>query len=110
MRMQPLSFIILCLVVAVPLGLIAAGPNLLGWNKSEAEEHARTWAKETQVDLKSVSCNGVDTDGDGYVSCSFHFEGVTVPSTFECAGWTLLKVHSGCREPKIRIPERRPAR
>jgi hypothetical protein len=29
--------------------IIAAGPNLLGWNKTAAEEHAREWAAETKV-------------------------------------------------------------
>lgn len=93
------------------VGLFSSPANLLGWHKSSAEENAKTWAKDTSIDLKSVVCNGQDTDEDGYVSCAFHLEGEIAPRTYECAGWVAFGPHSGCREPKLALPiTRRPAR
>lgn len=84
------------------LVLAACPANLLGWNKSSAEDNARAWATEVGLDTQTIVCNSRDTDGDGYVSCTFHVKEDV--RTFECAGWTLVMPHSGCREPKIKVP------
>jgi hypothetical protein len=76
--------------------------NLLGWNKDAAEENATKWASEVGLDASKVVCGASDTDGDGYVSCAFHV-GEDV-RTFECAGFTFVVPHDGCREPKIKVP------
>lgn len=103
---SPIS-IVLALIIIALVATCAAGPNYLGWNKSAAEKNAKAWAKEMDIDMTHAVCNSRDTDGDGYISCAFHIgEGV---QTFECAGWTFIMPHSGCREPKI-TTIRRPSR
>lgn len=82
---------------------LAGCVNVLGWNKEAAEDNAHAWAKEVGIDASNVVCGSADTDGDGYVSCTFHV-GEDI-RTFECAGWTLVMPHSGCREPKIKVPK-----
>jgi hypothetical protein len=76
--------------------------NFTGQNKEAAENNARSFAKELGMDLKGLSCNKHDTDGDGYVSCTFSFDNGSV-KTFECAGVNLIQNNEGCREPKIKI-------
>lgn len=87
--------------------LVLAGcpANLLGWNKTAAEENGRAWAVDVGLDAQAVVCNGQDSDGDGYVSCTFHVADSV--QMYECAGWTLVMPHSGCREPKIKVPRLR---
>jgi hypothetical protein len=75
--------------------------NYSGANKDKAEQEARDFAKSLGMDLKGVQCNKHDTDGDGYVSCTFNL-GDSV-QTFECAGKNVIQDNTGCREPKIKV-------
>lgn len=75
--------------------------NMLGLNKDAAEKNAKKWASDVGLDVSKIVCGSSDTDGDGYVSCTFHV-GEDI-RTFECAGWKLLIPHDGCREPKINV-------
>ena len=77
--------------------------NLSGANKDKAEAEAREFAESLGMDLKGVQCNKHDTDGDGYVSCTFNLGGGHV-QTFECAAKNVIQDNTGCREPKIKIP------
>lgn len=75
-------------------------PNLTGAHKTKAQESAKIWAQELGMEYKSVVCNKQDTDGDGYVSCTFMLE-EDKRTQVECAGaWTL---NEGCRDPKAQI-------
>lgn len=76
--------------------------NTLGWHGDAARAHAEEWAQANGLEDGTIVCNSRDTDGDGYVSCSFKVG--TDLRTYECAGWTLIVSHDGCREPKIRVP------
>lgn len=89
-------------VAALAVLSICGCPNMFGWNKASAEDHAHKWAAEVGLDVSKVVCGSSDTDDDGNVSCTFHV-GDDI-RTFECAGWTLLIPHDGCREPKIKVP------
>lgn len=77
--------------------------NLTGANKEAAELNAKSFSKDLGLDLKGVTCNRHDTDGDGYLSCTFAFTDGTV-RTFECAGKSIIQDNSGCREPKLKLP------
>ncbi len=77
--------------------------NYSGSNKEKAETEAKAFAKALGMDLKGVQCNKHDTDGDGYVSCTFNLGKGNV-QTFECAGKDVIQDNTGCREPKIKIP------
>ncbi len=65
----------------------------------EAEKQARRWAKDMGISVKKISCNGSDSDGDGYVSCSFNADGKI--TTYECAG--AYNLNQGCRVPKVHV-------
>lgn len=80
--------------------LLLCGCNILGWHNEAAEQHAQDWADKVGVEL--LDCGGSDNDGDGYVSCTFRVNDSI--ETFECAGWTWLTPHDGCRAPKIKVP------
>jgi len=99
------TIILAAAVALIPIGLLSGCPNMLGWNKSAAEKHAKEWARSMGLQQSKVVCGSSDTDGDGYVSCAFHI-GDDV-RTFECAGWALIIPHDGCREPKIKVPAMR---
>lgn len=75
--------------------LVIAGT---GADKRAAEKSAQVWASEIGIELKGVSCVKVDSDGDGYVSCSVR--DASRVYQIECAG--LMTINSGCRQPKFR--------
>lgn len=87
------------------MGLGACGCNLTGANKKSAETNAQNFAEELGLDYKKVSCNNLDSDGDGYVSCTMAMSDGSIEQ-FECAAWGL---NSGCRRPKL-IGQPLPAR
>ena len=93
-------------LLALPALLaLTACPNMTGAHKGVAEDEAKEWAKELDMDLKSVSCVAKDTDGDGYVSCTLMMgDGST--KAVECAGargdGTWIR-NSGCRDPKLSV-------
>lgn len=93
------------LILTLPLLLSGCTSyyNLSGANKDKAEAEARTFAESLGMDLKGVQCNQHDTDGDGYVSCTFNLGDGQV-QTFECAGKSAIQDNTGCREPKIKVP------
>jgi len=90
--------------IAILTLLLTGCFNLTGANKDAAEANARTFAKDLGMDLKGVTCNKHDTDGDGYVSCTFSFKDSATVRTFECAGKNIIQDNSGCREPKLKLP------
>lgn len=102
--------ILSALVIAGAIGFAGcqACYNYTGQNKEKAESEARDFAKSLGMDLKGVQCNKHDTDGDGYVSCTFNLGNGNV-QTFECAGKNVIQDNSGCREPKLKIPAGRVA-
>lgn len=91
------------LVIVLALGMLCLSvcPNMIGLHKTAAEDNARQWAKDVDLPLERAVCNARDTDGDGYVSCTFHV-GDDI-RTYECNGWTLVMPSEGCREPKIKV-------
>ena len=91
------------ILLALAVSGCGAYYNYTGDNKEKAEQEARDFAKSLGMDLKGVQCNKHDTDGDGYVSCTFNLGKGNV-QTFECAGKNVIQDNSGCREPKIKMP------
>lgn len=86
----------------VVIGL-ASGLATRGANHNSAVEYAKQWAKDMSISPSGIDCTGVDSDGDGYVSCSVaekHSDGTTEIHPIECAKW--LTINSGCRTPKLR--------
>ena len=94
-----------CCVAIVTAVFMTTGCHLagnMGASKGEAEKQARAWAKEMDISVKKIVCNGSDSDGDGYVSCSFNAGGVI--TTYECAG--AYNLNHGCRVPKVHVGRR----
>ena len=66
-----------------------------------AENSARAWAQQMGIEAQSVSCVNMDSDGDGYISCTIAQkanDGTVKPIAIECA--SLLSPNKGCRSPK----------
>jgi prepilin-type N-terminal cleavage/methylation domain-containing protein len=74
----------------------AMGPS----QKTAAEGEARAWAQGIGVKLLGVTCADVDSDNDGYVSCSANVEGQGIVP-IECRG--AYSAGHGCRAPKPRL-------
>ncbi len=111
MQQNRTAISVLSLLVILGVGGYAgcqACYNYSGANKDKAEQEARDFAKSLGMDLKGVQCNKHDTDGDGYVSCTFNLGDGKV-QTFECAGKNIIQDNTGCREPKLKIPAGRVA-
>lgn len=92
------------LAVATLLTLTAC-PNLTGRHKSVAEEEAKEWAAELNLEVDAVTCREKDTDGDGYVSCTIKTKDGKLLER-ECAGarsgGNMIR-NSGCRDPKMNL-------
>ena len=60
------------------------------------EDGAREWVNSNFPDARSFDCVSIDSDDDGYVSCTVFFDGQRDPLAIECAAaFTPLK--DGCR-------------
>lgn len=79
------------------VGNCAAG--VVGLHKEAAEATGMQFSKDLGLDTESVSCVKLDTDGDGYLSCTFKTKSEVLQ--YECTGWMTL--NEGCREPKLRL-------
>lgn len=78
------------------------GSNITGESHDKAVSEARTWSTEMGIKVKGVSCANMDTNHDGYISCSVSSElpggGVDI-MPIECA--TSWSINSGCRAARI---------
>ena len=86
--------------VLIILFLVVGGA--ISFNKCNVSDHKsaikefHAWAKELSLKYEGAACNGHDSDGDGYVSCTDMIGGEA--HTVECAGaWNM---QHGCRAPK----------
>lgn len=79
----------------VTLALLACG------NVKSAKQSARRYADDLGYKVVGVACTSVDTDGDGYVSCSVRVEGREDPLALECSrgDWSFTE---GC---KVAMPK-----
>lgn len=83
------------LIVLLIFGGVAIA-KCSGSDHRTAETEFRSWAKALNIKYEGASCNNYDSDGDGYVSCTYAVNGE--PHTVECAGsWNM---QHGCRTPK----------
>lgn len=67
-------------------------------NREQAEEAAKSFAESLYPGLRPVRvvCQNVDTDNNGYVSCTL-VVGEQSPQAIECASKFNLSFVSGCR-------------
>lgn len=56
---------------------------------------ARGFAGQLGYKVQGVTCMDMDSDGDGYVSCTVALEGGAAPIAVECA--SAYSIKSGCR-------------
>lgn len=89
---------IVCLLIVALFSLTCPG---CVFDKAQAgEEEAHAWAKKLGADdVSRIVCNGTDSDGDGYVSCTLVYK-TGGREQVECA-WGAFPWNSGCREPKV---------
>lgn len=71
--------------------------------KAHAEEYARQYAREFMgLPAAIVSCMGVDTDHNGYVTCNVSGGQGAPVRQIECVANVLIEVNTGCREYRLR--------
>lgn len=103
--MNNIMYVSLAIIIGV-FGLIifsiscTACRNISGSSQRSAQENAESWAKDLELDVEHVKCNGIDSDGDGYVSCTFKLKDGRIEN-YECSSSYL---YDGCKAiiPKIR--------
>lgn len=89
----------LMLLLIVLVGVAKCTSGISGLDQSAAEKEAKLWANKMGMVDAAISCVKIDSDGDGYVSCTvLTKEG---PQAIECTG--SLTFNSGCRTPKFKI-------
>jgi hypothetical protein len=74
------------------------------FGRSFAESQLRSYVSSVQrQEVNGVSCQPMDTDGNGYVSCDYTLVSQpNVTRSIECAAWGLDGFfHRGC---KVRVP------
>ena len=93
---------ILAVVIAVCTGL-RSGPEV----RAQATDAATAYAAGMGYADPHVQCVEMDSDGDGYVSCTVAFtqpNGTIGKDAIECVGGfgVAAALNSGCRTPKMR--------
>lgn len=65
-----------------------------------AKDEAGKWANELGLQYTGISCGDIDSDNDGYVSCTLAMKDGSTKS-IECRG--AYSWGHGCRDPKLGI-------
>ena len=92
-------------VIAVVFGIILLGVGVkctsgyTGLDQGAAQDNALQWAKTMGIENARATCVKMDSDGDGYISCTVMVN--DQPVAIECTGW--LNINNGCRKPKFNI-------
>ncbi len=104
----PIAIGVAVLVVLLGGGLflITAGKNIgqfffgRGYAEGELKDYVATVLKQ---EVNGATCQNIDTDNNGYVSCDYTVVGSTaVTRSLECAAWGLNGfLNRGC---KARLP------
>ncbi|MEG3436140.1 hypothetical protein V0288_03330 [Pannus brasiliensis CCIBt3594] len=114
--MQKIKIFVIIAVVGIVLAAIGGflltagktiGQSLFG--RGFAEGQLKDYvASVLRQDINGVTCQSVDTDGNGYVSCDFTT--ATAPNqvqTIECAAWGLDGfLNRGCKKRLPGLPAR----
>jgi prepilin-type N-terminal cleavage/methylation domain-containing protein len=98
-----IELMIVMAIGGVVLLIIGGGIYKFAFNSHDtAESEAAKWAKKMNYDVQGVDCVDLDSDGDGYVSCTIALKGNPNPVAIECA--RSMSLNNGCRlqKPAIR--------
>jgi hypothetical protein len=87
------------LLIVVVLGARCVA-SVSGADHTHAEKQAREWAERNLAPGLTVECARVDSDGDGYISCTVFQRRADIiePIAIECA--RALSWNDGCRMQK----------
>jgi len=108
-RQSGFTLIELLVVVAI-IAIIAAIviPSILGMSRGPAANAQReldAYAKALRYEVVAATCAGIDSDGDGYISCTLRYRDGerTATDAVECASGAPLTRTTGCRvaQPKV---------
>lgn len=108
-RQAGFTLIELLIVVAI-IAIIAAItiPVLVGMGRgsgANAQRELDAYAKALRYDVVAATCAGIDSDGDGYVSCTLRYRDGdrTATEAVECASGASFTRTTGCRlaQPKV---------
>lgn len=82
------------------LGALKAEAGCSGADAKEAQKNATRYLQDLGIKGPMV-CQRVDTDGDGYISCTVKDEVTGQLMAFECSG--SISWNHGCRLPKVPV-------
>lgn len=94
-----ISILLLAIFVGV---LVMAATRLI--SNPDTDTEARAWAAKMGLEVRDISCTKLDTDGDGYVSCTISSKrmggsGPVQLTAIECA--TRWSINEGCKMQKV---------
>ena len=95
---------VLVLGGVLSFGAFRCAANLSGENEIEAEKNAIAWARDVGIENAHINCVTIDSDGDGYVSCTVSYKdntGAVQTKAIECTG--RFNINTGCRSPKFSV-------
>lgn len=99
---------ILSIVLALAFGVISTGCGRFN-QAGQAKDAMTAYTQELiGVPPKGVTCMQVDTDGDGYVSCTASYveNGETKTLAADCAVKGVLTFNRGCKPKVLAVPQR----
>jgi len=80
-----LAVIVLSVIFTFGLDVMA---EKSGMNKKAALINLQNYIQAQDLKVKSINCNHIDNDGDGYVPCIYKVAGSD--HAVECDGWRLF--------------------
>jgi hypothetical protein len=94
-----------CVFLAIVAGgVFKVSSGCSGIDHQYAESEARRWSQQMGIEPVGVSCANVDSDGDGYVSCTVSSrrpDGKVDLHPVECA--VRVSINSGCRSQRAGV-------
>lgn len=106
-----IEILVVVAIVAILIAVVIGGARGCAGRGAAAEDSMREYVGKLYPgrEIIGVSCTNVDTDGDGYISCTATIDTDNGPEVVErqinaeCATG-FLSFNSGCRQPKPYVP------
>lgn len=96
-------FIGLCFILITGLVIVSINDSYSGKAHVRVQARAERFLDELKITHEAISCNSLDTDGNGYITCSYKSNNKI--ETIECSN--SMWIDSSCRNLKVQAIENR---